>query len=131
MQSKNCCHSNLNETVLRVKGKDVTYSICSKCEDIWLDMEEVIKLNSEYDNKIKTQISDNRCPRCRDVFLEVIKKSTDKGLKISQCRKCSGIKIDSRGIGIVPEQSENQNPFEEFVHSLSRTFNKERNKKKK
>lgn len=130
MLSKNCCHSNLNGAVIRVDGNEVPYSICSKCESIWLDREEAVKISSVYCGNNKNLISDFQCPRCRDIFLETVNFSSCKQLKTYQCRKCSGIRIDSGNLKKLPKAIEICNPFDDFVQTLSSIFNRELSRKK-
>lgn len=130
MSNKNCCHSNLNSAVIRVDRKDVPHSICSKCDSVWLDMEEVLKLNSEYGGNDINTVSDFRCPRCRDIFLETVSHSSFKELNICQCRKCSGIKISADNLKSLPKDIKAHNPFDKFLMTISRTLKREFTRKK-
>lgn len=125
----NCCHSNLSEYAIRIKGKDLAYSSCNKCSNIWIDMEDVYGLNSEYDNSKKRLVSNFPCPRCREIFLESVDLINDEKLKLLQCRKCSGIKMDLRGYKLPPKFQINSD-LEEFVDTLSGAFGRELGQKK-
>ena len=127
--SGSCCHSNLSEFLIRINGKDISYFSCRKCDNIWIDMEDIYKLNSEYDNTRKLLVSDYSCPRCRDTFLESVDFINDKKLKLFQCRKCSGIKMDLLRYNM-PSDFSITTDLEEFIETLSGGFRRELVKKK-
>ena len=126
---KHCCHTNLSELMIRIKGDNISYSICRKCNNIWTDMEEVIKMNSEYDNAKKLLVSDYSCPRCKDIFLESVDLINDKKLNIFQCRKCNGIKVDLKRYTITTDFSVNTY-LEEFIDTVSASLRRDMDKKK-
>ncbi len=126
---KNCCQTNLSEFLIRMNGRDISYSNCTKCENIWIDMDEVNKLNSEYDNAKKLLVSDYNCPRCNEIFLESVDLIKDKKLKIFQCRKCSGIKIDIKKY-ILPTNFSVENSLEEFIDTVSASLRRDMDQKK-
>jgi len=129
MLNKNCCPSHMVESVLRVEGSEIHYTRCSECRSIWLDRDEVRDLDFNYDQKSKSGISDFRCPRCRDKFLEII-VTPDNKPDVYQCRKCNGIRLESEWVGRSQEEKPAENSFEYFLRSLSAVFNRELNLKK-
>ncbi len=82
------------------KFRDIDLDVCSKCESIWFDMDEVERfrkaigrakpLRARFDDRFRPSVfgAKRECPRCGK---RALKRGRLKKFKVSKCGECFGV----------------------------------------
>ena len=124
------CHSTVTEHIIQLKEGIIHYFLCNECYSIWLDQAEVNNLHAGYGNTDKLHVSDYHCPRCKNTFLESVKSLGKVNINSFQCRKCSGLRIESRGKEFDFQDEHKDTPLLDFLYNVRLVYRHEMHKKK-
>jgi serine phosphatase RsbU (regulator of sigma subunit) len=122
------CRQHLTEQALQIKAGIIRYFLCNQCTGIWLD-QAGDQLQAGYDRIGKSQISDYPCPRCKNIFLESVGHLEKFDMKSYQCRKCSGLRIESWN-KIDWQDAAGDSPLLDFLSNLGLVYKHKQYKKK-
>jgi serine phosphatase RsbU (regulator of sigma subunit)/transcription elongation factor Elf1 len=127
---KKNCRSTLTEHIIQLKEGIIHYFLCNECYGIWLDQADVNNLGAGYGSTKKIHVSDYPCPRCKNVFLESVKLLEKFKMKSFQCRKCNGLRIETRSKELDFQDEHRDTPLLAFLYNVQLVYKHEMYRKK-
>lgn len=124
------CRSTVTEHIIQLKEGIIHYFLCNECYSIWLDQAEVNNLNAGYSNTRRLHVSDYPCPRCKNIFLESVEHLKSVNMNSFQCRKCNGLRIESRGKEFDFQDEPRDTPLLDFLYNVRLVYRHEMHRKK-